>query len=63
MFFFSKQPSCEESNAKNGQATSNVKNVNAKNFGIELWSKKFYFFNYKFTRAKFLHNFSCRVAN
>ena len=33
-----------------------VENVNAKNFGIGL-SKNFYFFNFKFIKAKFLHNF------
>ena len=35
---------------------SNVKNANAKKLGWTL-SKKFYFFNFKFTEAKFLHNF------
>ena len=32
-----------------------VKNANAENFGWTL-SKKFNFFNVKFTEAKFLHN-------
>ena len=61
--FFYKQLSCEESNVKNGlkvkqlaKATSIVKNANAKNLGWTL-SKKFYFFNFKFTEAKFLHNY------
>ena len=59
---FNKQPSCRRSNAKNGlkvkqlaKQPPTIKTLMQKNFGWIL-SKKFYFFNFKFTEAKFLQN-------
>ena len=59
---FYKQPSYEGSNVKNGlkvkqfaEQPPTLKTL-MQNFGWIL-SKKFYFFSFKFIKAKFLHNF------
>ena len=56
--FFYKQPSCYGSNVKNGLKVKQLAKQPS-TFGWSLSKTKKYFFNYKFTEAKFLHNCFC----